>query len=76
MKQTPAVCHMACHMALVMSSVTSGECDVCAYCKKIRKKIQFAAYFDKKKCAVKTIESHKSLANIFSPIGLDFDFGK
>ena len=29
-----------------------------------------------KKCAVKTIESHKSLANSFSPIGLDFDIGK
>jgi len=32
-KQTPVVCHMASHMALVMSSVTSGECVVCAYCK-------------------------------------------
>ena len=31
--KTPVVCHMASHMALVMSSITSGECVVCAYCK-------------------------------------------
>jgi len=78
MKQTPVVCHMASHMALVMSSVTSGECVVCAIVNKLRKKSQLAAYFDKKQCAVERIESHKLLANIFSAIGLDFDknFGK
>jgi len=35
MKQTPVRCHMACHMALAMSSVTSGGCVVCAICKQI-----------------------------------------
>jgi len=56
----------------------SGECVVCAFVNKLRKKRQLAAYFDKKQCAVERIESHKLLANFFSAIGLDFDknFGK
>jgi len=37
MKQTPVVCHMASHMALVMSSVTSSECVVHVYCKQNKK---------------------------------------
>jgi len=46
---------------------------------KIRKQRQLLSeYFGVKQYSVETIESHELLANIFSPIGLDFDknFGK
>jgi len=79
MKQTPVVCQMASHIALVMSSVTSGECVVCAYCNKLReRRDNWLRILIKKQCTVERIESHKLLANIFLAIGLDFDknFGK
>jgi len=44
---------MASHMALAMSSVSSGECVVCVYVNKSRKTRHLAAYFDENNAQLK-----------------------
>ena len=53
MKQTPVVCHMASHMALVMSSITSVNASSVRIVNKIRKKRPLAAYFDENNAQLK-----------------------
>jgi len=44
-KQTPVGCHMASHMALEMSSVTSGKCIFCMKCKQNNKEETISCVF-------------------------------